>query len=155
MSRKLFCWGNQPASDHWQEFLTQKAGRYVEIQAGLAKTQYGCLPMPPHSEWEWVEQYGPVQLDPALLADTHRRRYEAIEDQLAAEGAVEAMERLLKDTASMARRKARLVRPGSAAGALARRGEASAHLEFCCEDQSGKDWAAFLESGVLHCPGPD
>lgn len=155
VSRKLFCWGNQPASDHWQEFLTQKAGRYVEIQAGLAKTQYGCLPMPPRSEWEWVEQYGPVQLDPALLADTHRRRYEAIEDQLAAEGAVETMERLLKDTAPMARRKARLVRPGSAAGALARRGETSAHLEFRCEDQSGKDWAAFLESGVLHCPDPD
>lgn len=155
VSRKLFCWGNQPASDHWQEFLTQKAGRYVEIQAGLAKTQYGCRPMPPHSEWEWVEQYGPVQLDPALLKETHRRRYEAIEDQLAAEGAVETMERLLEDTASMARRKARLVRPGSAAGALARRGEASAHLEFCCEDQSGKDWAAFLESGVLHCPAPD
>lgn len=122
VSRKLFCWGNQPASDHWQEFLTQKAGRYVEIQAGLAKTQYGCLPMPPHSEWEWVEQYGPVQLDPALLKETHRRRYEAIEDQQAAEGAVEKMERLLEDTASMARRKARLVRPGSAAGALARRG---------------------------------
>lgn len=94
----------------------------MEIQAGLAKTQYGCLPMPPHSEWEWVEQYGPVQLDPALLKETHRRRYEAIEDQQAAEGAVEKMERLLEDTASMARRKARLVRPGSAAGALARRG---------------------------------
>lgn len=154
LSRKLFCWGNQPASDHWQEFLTRNAGRYVEIQAGLAKTQYGCLPMPSHTVWEWVEQYGPVQLDPALMAGAHRSRYEAIEGRLAAENAAGKMEQLLADTAAMAGHRAELVRSGSSAGALARRGDASAHLEFCCSDQSGKDWAAFLESGVLHCPDP-
>ena len=33
--RKLFSWGNIDASDRWQEFLTEDAGRYVEIQAGL------------------------------------------------------------------------------------------------------------------------
>lgn len=65
-SRKLFSWGNTSASDHWQEFLTEKAGRYIEIQAGLGKTQYGCLPMAPHTAWEWVECYGPVQLDPGI-----------------------------------------------------------------------------------------
>lgn len=37
-SRKLFSWGNQEASNHWQEYLTDKAGRYLEVQAGLAKT---------------------------------------------------------------------------------------------------------------------
>ena len=31
--RKLFSWGNIDASDRWQEFLTEDAGRYVEIQA--------------------------------------------------------------------------------------------------------------------------
>ena len=48
-SRKLFSWGNQDASNHWQEYLTDKAGRYLEIQAGLGKTQYGCIPMAPHT----------------------------------------------------------------------------------------------------------
>ena len=57
-SRKLFSWGNQEASNHWQEYLTDKAGRYLEVQAGLAKTQYGCIPMAPHTAWEWMEQYG-------------------------------------------------------------------------------------------------
>ena len=36
-SRKLFSWGNQAGSNHWQEYLTENAGRYLEIQAGLAK----------------------------------------------------------------------------------------------------------------------
>lgn len=58
--RKLFSWGNGAASDNWQGFLTENAGRYVEIQAGLGKTQYGCVPMPPDTVWEWMEMYGPV-----------------------------------------------------------------------------------------------
>ena len=64
-SRKLFSWGNNDASDRWQEFLTDKAGRYIEIQAGLAKTQYGCIPMAPHTAWEWMERYGAAQPSPA------------------------------------------------------------------------------------------
>lgn len=47
--RKLFSWGHKRGGDRWQEFLTETAGSYVEIQAGLGKTQYGCIPMPPHS----------------------------------------------------------------------------------------------------------
>ena len=34
----------------------------MEIQAGLGKTQYGCIPMAPHTAWEWMEQYGSVQV---------------------------------------------------------------------------------------------
>ena len=43
-----------------KEFLTKDAGRYVEIQAGLGKTQYGCIPMAPHTAWEWMECYGGI-----------------------------------------------------------------------------------------------
>ena len=68
--RKLFSWGNNTASDHWQEFLTKDAGRYVEIQAGLGKTQYGCIPMAPHTAWEWMECYGP-----AYSEKNYRQRY--------------------------------------------------------------------------------
>lgn len=71
-SRKLFSWGNSDGSDRWQEFLTDKAGRYIEIQAGLGKTQYGCLPMAPHTAWEWMEQYGAVQISPEILNREHR-----------------------------------------------------------------------------------
>ena len=61
-SRKLFVWGQQTGGWHWQEFLTEKAGPYLEVQAGLGKTQYGCIPMSPGTVWQWTEQYGPIHL---------------------------------------------------------------------------------------------
>ena len=36
-SRKLFTWGHVGYSHRWQEYLTDKAGPYVEVQAGLGK----------------------------------------------------------------------------------------------------------------------
>lgn len=64
--RKLFVWGNSEGGDRWKNFLTadDQSGSYNEIQAGVAKTQYECLPMPPKTVWEWVEAYGAIQMDP-------------------------------------------------------------------------------------------
>ena len=64
--RKLFVWGNSKGGDRWKNFLTadSESGSYNEIQAGLAKTQYECLPMPPKNVWEWVEAYGAIHMDP-------------------------------------------------------------------------------------------
>ncbi|HBN85909.1 MAG TPA: DUF5107 domain-containing protein, partial [Clostridiales bacterium] len=58
--RKLFVWGQGPGGEKWQEFLSADGtgGKYAEIQAGLARTQYECLPMPPKTAWEWMEAYG-------------------------------------------------------------------------------------------------
>ncbi len=56
--RKMFVWGQGPGGQRWQKFLTKGEGRYFEIQAGLAPTQYECLPMPPDTEWSWIEAYG-------------------------------------------------------------------------------------------------
>ena len=61
-SRKLFVWGNTVGANHWQEFLTRDAGPYLEVQAGLGKTQYGCIPMAPHTTWQWTERYQPIDL---------------------------------------------------------------------------------------------
>lgn len=67
--RKLFVWGNSDGGKRWKNFLTEdtESGSYNEIQAGIAKTQYECLPMPPNTVWEWVEAYGAVHADPALV----------------------------------------------------------------------------------------
>ena len=67
--RKLFVWGQGEGGKRWQEFLTQDGhdGRYVEIQAGVAHTQYECIPMPPKTAWEWLEAYGAIQADPAKV----------------------------------------------------------------------------------------
>ncbi|WP_053207880.1 DUF5107 domain-containing protein [Jiangella muralis] len=67
--RKLFCWGTSPGGERWQEWLSPLGGRYFEIQGGLAPTQYEHLPMPPRTEWSWVEAYGNARLDPAAAHD--------------------------------------------------------------------------------------
>lgn len=68
MKQEVIFLGNNQGSDNWQQFLTENAGRYVEIQAGIGKTQYGCIPMPPHSAWEWMEQYSAIQLIVILMS---------------------------------------------------------------------------------------
>ena len=67
--RKLFVWGNSKGGDRWKNFLTAdgEKGSYNEIQAGIAKTQYECLPMPPKTAWEWVEAYGAIRTDPCKV----------------------------------------------------------------------------------------
>ena len=62
--RKLFVWGQKTASRNWQRFLTENAGPYVEVQAGLGRSQYGCVPMQPCGVWEFAEAYGPISIDP-------------------------------------------------------------------------------------------
>lgn len=147
-SRKLFSWGNGRGSDHWQEFLTDKAGRYAEIQAGLGKTQYGCIPMAPHTAWEWMEQYGPIKLEEN--PKHHQEREKKLTGILEASGHSAYMERKLRETAAMAKTKARLVMPGSGYGAMEKRGKWSEHLEFVMTSDSLKQWNRFFETGVLH-----
>jgi hypothetical protein len=61
--RKLFLWGMGAGGRRWQEFLNTAGHNYVEIQAGLAQTQYECIPMPAKTEWSWIESYGLMQAD--------------------------------------------------------------------------------------------
>ena len=152
--RKLFTWGNGVTSDRWQEFLTEKAGRYIEIQAGLAKTQYGCIPMPPHRVWEWMEQYGAVRLSADRMKAGHRDQYEALTGQLLGQNVFEEMERRLKQTKTMAKKRCTLVQTGSGYGALAKRGACTEHLEFTVQEDGLKEWKKFMETGVLYEPSP-
>lgn len=61
--RKLFVWGSHVGGRHWNEWLSDKAGPYVEIQAGLLKTQLEHFVMAKRSVIEWREAYGYVKLD--------------------------------------------------------------------------------------------
>jgi tetratricopeptide (TPR) repeat protein len=56
--RKLFVWGMGRGGRKWQEFLSIPGRSYLEIQAGLARTQLEHVPMPGDTEWEWLEAYG-------------------------------------------------------------------------------------------------
>lgn len=150
--RKLFCWGNIPAANRWQEFLTQNAGRYIEIQAGLTKTQYGCMPMAPHTVWEWIEQYGAVQMEPRTLNSSHSNRHQTLSYQLHTSKQLENLEHILIATREMAKKPAQLVQKGSGYATLVKQKSLSKHLEFVSEEDGIKNWKQFLDTGVLHCP---
>jgi len=72
--RMLFVWGMGTGGRHWQEFLAQKGCAYIELQAGLAKTQLEHLPMKGGETISWLESYGAVQADPAAV---HGKDYAA------------------------------------------------------------------------------
>lgn len=59
--RKLFLWGEGRGGRHWQQWLNGRDQSYLEIQAGLARTQLEHLPLPGRSTWSWVEAYGLLQ----------------------------------------------------------------------------------------------
>lgn len=66
--RKLFLWGQGRGGRRWQEWLTEPGtGGYLEIQAGLARTQLEHIPMAADSAFSWLEAYGPLHADPALV----------------------------------------------------------------------------------------
>ncbi len=66
--RKLFRWGHGVGGRRWQEWLTEPGtGGYLEIQAGIARTQLEHVPLAAESEITWLEAYGPLAADPAAV----------------------------------------------------------------------------------------
>ncbi|MEI6072281.1 MAG: DUF5107 domain-containing protein [Verrucomicrobiae bacterium] len=62
--RKVFYWGMNQGGRNWQEFLSLPGRSYIEIQAGLARTQNQHVPMPAGATWEWTEAFGGIAVDP-------------------------------------------------------------------------------------------
>ncbi len=151
-SRKLFSWGKQIASDNWQAFLTENAGRYIEIQAGLGKTQYGCIPMAPNTAWEWMERYGALQLPKDKVELAHAERYAYVNGFLAKEKLPEKLEQKLRLTKETVLKKAELLLEGSGYGILAEKTFMSAHLEFCDKEGRYRHWKDFMEGEDLGIP---
>lgn len=154
-SRKLFSWGNRRASERWQEFLNNGDGRYVEIQAGLAKTQYGCIPMAPHTAWEWMELYGPVHLPKEIRRKGFEKSSSYLTKIIEESGAVSTLEKELKSTEKLAKTEGELILTGSGYGSLKSHSFGSGHLKFTMEKESLKKWNDFFETGILHEPAPD
>lgn len=162
MSRKLFSWGNNEGSHNWQNFLTEQAGRYIEIQGGLAKTQYGCLPMAPHTAWEWMELYGPVQVSSKAPSSDYESALQ--EMNTAAEKCFLEInpEAVLTATKSLAKQKGTLVYTGSSYCAFENRlrlskGSAplSEHLDFGNVPPEYESWITFLKTGFFPQTAPE
>ncbi|GAB3391119.1 DUF5107 domain-containing protein [Humibacter soli] len=91
--RKLFFWGTGTGSTHWQRWLGDGDGRYLEIQAGLARTQLEHLPMPAGSTWRWSEVYGLAESDADAVHGDWASAVDAAAQAVARTGAQEAIAR--------------------------------------------------------------
>lgn len=161
--RKLFVWGQGEGGKRWQEFLTKDGhdGRYVEIQAGLAHTQYECLPMPPKTAWEWMEAYGAVTTDARKVHGEWDECRAEVEMQLEALIPAAELEDKLTATKPMALAPAKKqICFGSAWGKLEnlRRKKndeppVCPHLDFGELTEAERPWGIFLETGFLPALG--
>ena len=159
--RKLFVWGMGAGGRRWQEFLSVPGQSYVEIQAGLARTQHEYLPMPARARWSWLEAYGLMQADPRAV---HAEDPQAARDAVAARLEETLPERELESQLARMRgvadaAPARILQRGSGWGAMERiRRErssepplSSAGLPFDDEGLTPQQqpWIELLERGAL------
>ncbi len=149
--RKLFHWGTAAGGTHWQEWLSGPGSSYLEIQAGLARTQLEHLPMPAGASWSWVEAYGRVEADPAAVHGSWEQAQSAVRGALDALVPGSTLEAALDSVAGFGEPEEILQR-GSGWGALEVRAgalPAAAALPFgdCGEEQA--PWLELLDSGRL------
>ena len=152
--RKLFVWGQATGGMSWQrKLLGPGSGSYLELQAGLAKTQHESLPMPPKTAWEWLEAYGGIQAEPQDIFgfwDHAVGTVTALADRMLPE---ETMDRMLRQTReSIALRKGEVKYRGSGSGALEelRSGrKLASQLDFGSITPSEKEWAELLRTRHL------
>jgi len=159
--RKLFVWGNSEGGEQWQKFLSEGHHPYVEIQAGVARTQYESFPMEAGSRLSWIESYGMMQLDPEIA---HSDTWDLVTSTLA--GKLEEMlparreeEMLLATDALFDTPPEKMIQMGAGWGALERlRRESSgegaletAGISFPEESMgSAQDvWLSLLRTGKL------
>jgi len=161
IGRKMFCWGNSTGGRRWQEFLAVPGQAYLEIQAGLARTQFEHLPMPAYEQWTWTEAFGLLEADPSEVHhEDWNRAWRTAESALNEKLPRENLDKLHDQFAEVtARQPDRILAEGSGWGALElQRLKSSsnpvripAELPFT-ESTLGSDqrpWLDLLESGTL------
>lgn len=152
--RKLFVWGETTGGANWQrKLLGRGVGDYLELQAGLAKSQQECLPMPPKTAWEWLEAYGGIQANPEDIFgswDNAVTSVTALADSILPES---KLDDLLKQTHDrIALQKGNLLYRGNGYAALEelRSGKKlAAQLDFGTPGDEETEWVQLLKSQCL------
>ena len=163
--RKIFCWGDRPGGWRWKEFLSEEGGgSYIEIQAGIARSQRHGLTMPGNTSWDFTTAFGGLTGDPDRL---HDRDWNAacayLDGELHARVSPAKLYGLHRRYASFAdRMPEKLLHFGSGWGALERKlrekegGRIPAGFLF--PDESIRDaekyWLSLFENGALPAGDP-
>jgi tetratricopeptide (TPR) repeat protein len=66
--RKMFTWGTHQGGRKWRDFLSDPGkGDYIEIQAGIARTQLHGLTMPANAVWTFTQAFTGINADAAAI----------------------------------------------------------------------------------------
>lgn len=160
--RKLFVWGMGIGGRNWQHFLSTPDSAYIEIQAGLARTQLEHIPMPGGFRYQWTEAYGALQADPEVVhGEDWNAAVSVVEaglEGLLPRASLEAWERNI--SAQLANRRGQLIQQGDGWAALEARlcGDTfrAMGLRFPARAMktAEREWLALLTNGALPCPDP-
>jgi len=72
--RKMFTWGTHQGGRKWRDYLSDPGrGDYIEIQAGLGRTQLHGLTMPAGAVWNFTQAFTGFDTDAAALAKMEYR----------------------------------------------------------------------------------
>jgi tetratricopeptide (TPR) repeat protein len=143
-------------------YLNTPGHPYIEIQAGLARTQGQCLPLPPKTEWDWLEAYGAIEdADPKVIhGQNWTAAWRETERVINANITMPRLEQLLAASRPMAERPPiEIMQIASGWGALENRRRATAGQNPVAppslpvpEDSIGPEqapWLELLEAGRL------
>lgn len=152
--RKLFVWGQHQGGKHWNKWLSQDAGSYVEIQAGLLKTQLEHFVMPKQSVINWRECYCALDVNGEDIHGDFTRAAATVASE------VDARADLLSPALFQVAQTDPPIMYGSGWGALESRLRQAPISNIChfpedSMDVAQEDWLALLEGRSLPIHAPD
>ena len=156
--RKLFVWGKHGKKNWNKKLLGPNLDGYIELQGGLGRSQQECLPMPPHTAWEWLEAYGSLVMAPQ---DVFGSWQDAVDNTTSAINEMfpeSELDKILAETKeSIALANGEIICRGSGWGALAEtmRGEKlTANLDFGETGEEQYQWVELMQKGKITCSFP-
>ncbi len=166
---KMFSWGNHGGGKHWQDYLSEPGkGDYIEIQAGIGRSQFHDKLFPARGVFEWTQAYGGVKLEPETIHDVSMDEADLklgrVIDELISEEALLEYDEIFTDDAEILPAEADIVHYGSGWGALElekekKEGRIRLPLSALFPESSlgreQKPWMELLEKGILTPEGPD
>ena len=166
---KLFCWGSHRAGKRWQEYLSEgRKGDYIELQAGIARTQLHDRLFPARSRFQWTQCFGgtKVDRDKAHGLDLPRANsfMASCLDGIIGDRELLEADRMMAELAALPVPEKQIVHFGAGWGALEKAREnvcrdktlpASVNFPASTLSKAQEPWLKLLTEGILPAESPD
>lgn len=152
VGRKVFAWGEGQGGKHWNDWLSDCGKKYIEIQAGLLKTQLEHFPMKANSTISWTEGYGAFKANPEIL---HGKDWSSVIDEV--KNNIGAQQSIVENAVFEPVGKGELKYIGSGWGAIEnmiRKNPISKKLDFSATSINDEctEWVKLFETGEVDIP---